>query len=198
MIRQESNFNPNASRYEPFYDQMYIQDNESFNNSTHRVNAGQTIYDFYLSNTNAYPQRLWPRNVRQTYNNLLSTQGQQSADNYLRNYLNYGRGDGSNPPEGTEAGIAQTRIATSYGLLQVMYPTALLRGFLRDRAPEDLRDPYTSIDLGVNYLVQGFRDTGSWDTDWNNALLRYNGGGNPSYPSDVRRWENSYLPQPVY
>ena len=43
MIRQESNFDPNATRYEPFFDRQYVQNNPLFANSFYRINTGPTI-----------------------------------------------------------------------------------------------------------------------------------------------------------
>lgn len=82
-----------------------------------------------------------------------------------------------------------------------MYPTAIERGYSNNQPPENLNDPYTSINFGVGYINQKFNeagDTGNWDADWDRALNRYNGGGRPAYVSEVRTRVNNYLPQPVY
>lgn len=199
MIRQESNFDPNAGRYEPFYDRRYVAGKSRFATSAYRVTEGPTIYEYFNSHRASYPQALWgSKTLIHKYNTLVSTHGVAAAEEYLRNYLDYGRRDGSSPPTGMLPAIAQTRIAKSYGLIQVMYPTALDRRYPVSRAPEDLTIPAICLDLGVGYLRRQFVDTGNWDKDWNDSLLNYNGGSVSSYPSLVRRWIPNYLPSPVY
>lgn len=63
------------------------------------------------------------------------------------------------------------RAAASYGLMQVMYPTAVAMGFRGE--PEELFLPRTSLKFGCLVLV----DNLAWSNgDINAALAAYNGG----------------------
>lgn len=73
--------------------------------------------------------------------------------------------------------------SSSYGLMQVMLQTAAEAGFTY-RFPGELFDPERNIIAGCMILARHLRAT----KDERQALLRYNGGGNPSYPDDVARW----------
>jgi hypothetical protein len=65
------------------------------------------------------------------------------------------------------------RVAASYGLMQVMYPTALEMGYPKAAPPEGLFVPELNLDLGCKYLHgMLWRFGGSIRT----ALAAYNGG----------------------
>lgn len=69
------------------------------------------------------------------------------------------------------AGMEPTRVSASYGLCQVMYPTARERGFRGE--PELLCVPQVNIDLGCGILSALLR----WaDGDVRKASAAYNGG----------------------
>lgn len=70
--------------------------------------------------------------------------------------------------------------AASYGLCQIMLQTAAENGF-KYRFPTELLDPETNVDLAARILRKHHDRSGSWSR----ALLRYNGGGDPAYPSRV-------------
>lgn len=63
------------------------------------------------------------------------------------------------------------RIASSYGLLQVMFPTAQLVGFRGE--PEELFSIRTNLDVGCRYLKSLFSRCGG---DLRQTLAAYNGG----------------------
>lgn len=63
------------------------------------------------------------------------------------------------------------RVSASYGLMQIMYPTACEMGF--DGPPEMLFVPEISLDIGCNLLSIN-RDWAKGDMDA--ALAAYNGG----------------------
>ena len=71
-------------------------------------------------------------------------------------------------------------VAASYGLCQIMLPTAMERGFA-PTYPTELLEPRRNIDLACQILSAHRRRAGSIE----GALLRYNGGGNPDYPGLV-------------
>lgn len=62
------------------------------------------------------------------------------------------------------------RSAASYGLMQIMFPTACDMGWRGD--PEELYVPETNIRLGCQYLTDLRAQLASWDA----AICAYNGG----------------------
>jgi soluble lytic murein transglycosylase-like protein len=65
------------------------------------------------------------------------------------------------------------RVSSSYGLMQIMYPTALDMGFDPHAAPEELFVPETNLDLGCKY----FASLLAWaHGDVSKAFGAYNGG----------------------
>lgn len=80
------------------------------------------------------------------------------------------------------------RVASSYGLMQIMYPTALDYGYIGD--PEGLFDIKVNVNLGCIILADLLR---FWEGDMTKALASYNGGlggverpGPLSYAARVR------------
>lgn len=65
------------------------------------------------------------------------------------------------------------RVSSSYGLCQIMYPTALQYGFQPAYEPEMLFLPVTNLDLGAKILAKLQKD---YDGDTVKALQAYNGG----------------------
>lgn len=80
-------------------------------------------------------------------------------------------------------------IAASYGLCQIMLPVAVENGF-DARFPTSLLAPRTNIDLGAKILGKHIARRGG---DVSAGLLRYNGGGDPSYPRRVLSAANQFL-----
>lgn len=82
------------------------------------------------------------------------------------------------PPKGCEGGpLLETwkrRIAASYGLCQIMYPTAvwLLGAGAEPFEPEELLDPGWSCELGARLLRLHLRQ----GLSWRDALAAYNTG----------------------
>ena len=78
------------------------------------------------------------------------------------------------------------KVYASYGRHQVMWPVAVELGFRG--TPEELADET----VNRTYFDKKFmRDWKSTDGNLMETFLRYNGGGNPDYPSEVMR----YLPK---
>lgn len=77
-----------------------------------------------------------------------------------------------------KSGVPQ-RVAASYGLMQVMYPTAYGLGFRGQ--PEELFVPQTSLLYGLTLMRDNLRWAGG---NLDAALAAYNGGrrGNLSHP----------------
>lgn len=87
----------------------------------------------------------------------------------------------------------------SYGLMQVMYQVACERGYRYLRYPTELCDPHNGIEAGCRHLSWCM---GCANNDVTQALLRYNGGGDKTYPVKVETWaadarvsELFYLPR---
>lgn len=78
--------------------------------------------------------------------------------------------------------------AMSFGLMQVMGETAIEFGFT-GRSLLELCDPDVGLDFGCRKLKHCL-DICSGDVD--QALLKYNGGGDPNYPNLVARWRSIY------
>ena len=83
--------------------------------------------------------------------------------------------------------------AGEIGLAQIMPATARQPGFgVQPVDPARLSDPRENIMFGARYLAGRGRAAGV--TDWNDpaqvdrALAAYNGGGDPNYVQNVRRW----------
>jgi len=98
---------------------------------------------------------------------------------------------------------AQLVLASSYGLCQTMYETAIVRGFdtrtengKPARPVKDLFDPEVSVELGASYLKKMY---GIYE-DWWSALKYYNGGyvdpNNKNFDSEdyadaiIKTWNN--------
>ncbi|MEW6104321.1 MAG: transglycosylase SLT domain-containing protein, partial [bacterium] len=210
QIHQESgaNFNPNAYRYEPDYDYLYISgpgNNDLFENPYFHYRVGGKRVD----------GTTFPSGDRLPSNYLEITRVNSSPDVNVENTNpndgfglsawelvdNNPRQKWKRPPNNF---TAQLVIAASYGLLQVMYPTAVDSEY--EGEPYGLFNPQTIIGFGSGYLRSQWRDTGNWMEDWNGALARYNAGPNvqqnpdgtwpnQNYINAVRAYERGYMPQ---
>jgi hypothetical protein len=106
-----------------------------------------------------------------------------------------------------QAFTAQTVVAASYGLMQVLYVTAV--GYTYTTAtgsglpPEGLFDENTSLDLGTTTLVQKytrkpaplplqFAHIADLANAWCRNLVRYNGGS--TYGPNILALSNAYFP----
>lgn len=90
---------------------------------------------------------------------------------------------------------AQTKIAASYGPIQVLYINAWVDGiaFQKDPEAENLADYRGSMGLGLKYMYHQYTSnrSGYHFDDWNIALKSYNGGW--YYPGKIRDREKEYL-----
>lgn len=71
--------------------------------------------------------------------------------------------------------------SASFGLMQPLYVVALEYGYDLDY-PTRLCDPEVNLDVGCRHLAAKLQEAKG---DVRNALLRWNGGGNPRYPDEV-------------
>jgi soluble lytic murein transglycosylase-like protein len=86
---------------------------------------------------------------------------------------------------------AYTR-SMSWGLMQVMGQVAREFGFETDSLPE-LCDPATGIEFGCRILAKRMARARG---DVSAALLAWNGGANPNYPSEVLARTRNYSSKP--
>lgn len=81
--------------------------------------------------------------------------------------------------------------SASYGLMQVLWVVAIERG-ARLQYPTELCDPATNVEYGCRHLVflreQLRRELPGAPVPTDRLLLRWNGGGDPSYPLRVADW----------
>src|ERR1700675_5078065 len=82
---------------------------------------------------------------------------------------------------------AYTR-SMSWGLMQVMGQVAREFGFAADSLPE-LCDPATGVEFGCRVLAKRMARARG---DVSAALLAWNGGGNPNYPTEVLARTRNY------
>jgi hypothetical protein len=99
---------------------------------------------------------------------------------------------------------AQTVLAASYGLMQVLYNTAIDEYYVTNgigRQPSGLFDENTNLDLGTDVLALKYKGLGLSDQfdhvsdlrdAWRRALVRYNGGG--SYGPAILMLTGTYFP----
>lgn len=91
-------------------------------------------------------------------------------------------------PKNLFPGMNPRRVSSSYGLMQVMYPVAVERGFDSKWAPELLFVPETGLDFGCRQLkmlvdwAEGFDATP--ENRLKAVLASYNGGRGSNKPTD--------------
>ena len=125
---------------------------------------------------------------------------------FLRDEWTFGMPRGS---KGLANVVAQTRIASSYGLLQPMYTTALNKGYLEDEehSPEFLNITDTTMRVSMVFQKQALMTRvganpeaqSHWEEGFENALTlgvypKWNTKKN--YPLAVIRNSTSFLPKP--
>ena len=85
-------------------------------------------------------------------------------------------------------------VSASFGLCQIMYPTAVEAG-VRIAYPTELCDPQINLRLGARLLARMLRHAAG---DVTTALLSYNGGGDPDYAKRVLSWRRALLEDPEF
>lgn len=81
-------------------------------------------------------------------------------------------------------------LATSFGLLQVLVVVAIERN-IPLRYPTSLCDPAIGLEAGCRHLRGCFTATATSPTPIRSALLRWNGGHNPSYVDETLAWSDA-------
>jgi hypothetical protein len=169
-----------------------------------------------------------------TYENTMNfgpyTTIQTKYDNYLKDYEKFlplqqaaplanarmvtflrDEWDGGVPngPKGLKNIVAQTRIASSYGLLQMLYRTALGIRYREDisHLPENLNVTETMMSLSIPYqkslLIDGIgasiESVGNWPDGFEKSLYDFvyaNWNKRSTYNDEVFQKSRNYLPQP--
>jgi len=118
-----------------------------------------------------------------------NTDGFRFEPNFWNRYLKpYKQYVGQNP----------RRVSSSYGLMQIMYPVAIERGFPKSDAPEKLFVPDVGLYYGCKHLAflfewaKGFADT-TEQQQLDAVLASYNGGRGNNKPTDSPKRNASYV-----
>jgi soluble lytic murein transglycosylase-like protein len=82
-----------------------------------------------------------------------------------------------------EGGFTSKEAATSYGLMQLMFPTAW--GY-NIRKPEQLYDPETNLRVGIAFMASKLKKY-----DMRDALAAYNGGDGAVVKANSAAWKYS-------
>lgn len=210
QIRQEAgaNLDTLAYRYEPRYDYNYISVGVA---GTYRLT--QQPYSWYRLSAPAenghaavargdsldnedeirgqnYYSGVWDDNGN----------GYLSAWEYIENNAGQWHCDASQCPPSSIDFTAQTAIASSYGLMQLMWPSTWVYGANWNDGdagdPHLLFDPELSLRLASRVLRHHFTAlnwSGSWSTyedAVDSTLVRYNQGS--TYHDDVRQWMDDF------
>ena len=108
---------------------------------------------------------------------------------------------------GMGSAVAQTRIAASYGIMQLLYSVSSVDNYPQDASqrPEDISDYRIGMSFGVNHFVRGLSSvlggtTRMASSDWvsglenmyNSALAKYNGGD--GYVQRITTNSQNYYP----
>jgi len=194
----DGNFNANAYRYEPYYDYLYISTSNNQPNILsypYNMYAVEGIDSSYrtIQHGNSLPSNYL--DVLEKYSQIhVNITDDDPSDNYgLTVWDLCDHNPNMRWKKPSVNFTAQVVVSSSYGLSQVMYPTAVWMNY--SGSPHGLFVPSLIINMGADYLSRYYYNTGNWDSDWDKALLRYNGGGDTSYPSKVRQWINNCMPK---
>ena len=211
LIRKESNFKPDAIRYEIHTDYNWYS---RFGPSTPLQPSWRGVWN--------YPEKHWRLAGHNALGDIFAVGDQvkdMRTDIYTRmreyttpklNIININRDDTITAQEVKDGNptrswtflpptldyTAQLLLASSYGLMQVLYETARWNNFEGDtvspaRHIEELFDPKTNIQMGVRVLNFFYQNNVTNHPDWTyeqkikDALLNYNGGGDPNYAKTV-------------
>jgi len=158
-----------------------------------RTATGRMDYGKYISIQKIYNS--FYNNVEQD-TNLTKSQIADSANTLMSGYLQ-DKWEG-----GMKNNVAQTRAASSYGLLQPMYTTALEKGYPKGMRPEDI-----NLTKSFHYFVRNQAklitdEVGKKNNNWSKAfdktirdvvLASWNDDSN--YPNDVLRLSKKFDPK---
>jgi len=164
-----------------------------------RRNADGTMnFDGYLS-IQAFYDALLSELTAKMGNQKATSKARDSVATYLRDEWH----------GGLKNIVAQTRIAASYGLLQMLYPTALERGYFEDahNPPENLNVNTTLFSFAMSYQLYLLEQvvggspaaTNNWSIGYNKALKLMYQSWDPymgGYANRVIRNAQDFLPQP--
>jgi hypothetical protein len=211
QIRQEAGpaFNVEAYRYEPRYDWRYV----SIGATGGQYRLGQSPYSWYRLATpyeNGHAALAQGDSLETADRDRGKWKYTGTIDNNGNGYLSaweYINGNSSEwdcdddqcPPSGVDF-TAQTAIASSYGLMQLMWPTPLSYGANwnggRGDDPHELFDPRLNLQL-ASRVVRFWFDAANWNGNWSDyeravdsTLRGYN--QNHAYSDDVRQWLGDY------
>lgn len=110
-----------------------------------------------------------PRLVRAmiTQESSWNPRAHRTEQGYYRRYI-----QGKPEWESLPWGKTPSRVAASYGLMQLMYPTAVQHGYPRTAPPEGLYDVHTNLRIGANLAGKLWRKYGNL----RDTIAAYNSG----------------------
>ncbi|MGD0589993.1 MAG: hypothetical protein ABSA44_04230 [Bacteroidota bacterium] len=136
------------------------------------VSDDNNLYPMYNSNQTL----LWYKDAARTYNYLIMeyvmlggdlSSGVNAANNWLENF--YGEGQGCSLTQ-----LAQTRMASSYGLLQILYGTAQYSQKYPvddDHSPEKLNENETNLTYATRYFLKLLnKNINNMPSQWKNGF----------------------------
>jgi hypothetical protein len=133
------------------------------NSNTHRVWLGYEVVDSdYTEFAKAFKKK---------YPNLTEVQKYDSTNKKMIDYLKYDW-TRNGAPRGTKNNIAQTRVASSYGLAQFLYGTARDIGYPNEDVPENINlmsYAYLFYKTQKSYLQQGLGVSVESNNNWSDG-----------------------------
>lgn len=205
QIRQESGyFDTGAYRYEPNYDYRYISylsyklTLPPYNN--YRLEVPNENGHVSLEQGDSLDYNDAHRGESYYYVGDDNVDGYFSAWEYISyNPSHWDCSYGQCPPDTLDF-TAQTAIASSYGLMQIMWPSTICCGIYWNNGnagdPHELYNPELILTLASQKLRYIFSDIGwsgmleTYDITVDSTLYYYN--LDPSYPDMVRQWLDNY------
>lgn len=165
--------------------------------------ANQVVTTRPINSSDTLPSM---ENVFYTNDGVAADWEAQAARNPARSDLRFYDYQDDHPPF-----TAQTVLASSYGLHQVMYATAVGEGYVDGQgvglSPGNLFQPSVSLDLGTEYLAKKFaKSDGSEQTDYTDAndfvfqfapALRAFNAGDRSVNFDISQAKSTCLNGPI-
>ncbi|MFH0988580.1 MAG: hypothetical protein V1799_01020 [bacterium] len=191
---------PNKTVWDMVYDHSQLVND--INDESHRLYGirntdGSMNFSPYSTLTNKYREYL--NEFLETYNSSIAiSKANERIVVFLRDKWK----------GGLKNVKAQTRIASSYGLLQMLYTTALARRYPSDRQhlPEELNVTTAIMELSLKYqkslleryLGYALEETGDWPAGFETSfrfIVYYKWNPNEWYRNGVMRKVLHYLPQ---
>lgn len=184
--------------WEIIKEESQLVDISNSNNYGTRTSAGKMDFGMYTSIQKDY------NSIYSKYDNTPSLTSSEKADSARINFINYFKKKWKD--EGAQNIIAQTRVASSYGLLQMMYSTAIGKEvkYSKEKLPEEINEQDFFIDF-IEYQKKKISEKNSLNNDSNfnwkegfeltirNSVFKVWNSA-PTYPETILKRVNRFLP----